>query len=146
MTSKEAIDRYLEKKTLIRKELINELYNILAGIGMDGIIKRNWDGRLGKIKVADYASSKTPEYRFYTFKEPGVLNKLQSGRIPSVNAEEYIMKNFSQCDQPELNFAQEARDTLMTVMGKSKEYKHVLDYTLKCINEIEKQKQDGENE
>ena len=110
MTSKEAIDRYMQKKTLIRKELIDELYSILVGIGMDGIIKRNWDGKLGKIKVADYASTKTPEYRFYLFKEPGVLLKLQSGRIPQTNAEDYILKNFSTYDAPDLNAENSAKD------------------------------------
>lgn len=145
MTSKEAIDRYMQKKTLIRKELIDELYNILVGIGMDGIIKRNWDGKLGKIKVADYAATKTPEYRFYLFKEPGVLLKLQSGRIPQNNAEEYILKNFSACEASDLEAENNAKDILINAMGNSKKYEHALNYALECINKVEDAAKNGDN-
>ena len=148
MTSKDAIDRYMQKKMLIRKELIDELNNILVGIGMDGIIKRNWDGKLGKIKVADYASTKTPEYRFYTFKRPGVLLKLQSGRIPQNNAEEYILKNFSACDAQNLEAEDSAKNILINALGNSKEYEHALNYALECIYKVEsetKESKDGDN-
>ncbi len=96
MRAYEAYLLYIERRDENKKRYAHDLESILKSLDMyETDVIRNHDGTIGQFRVL---IPKTPWYdpRIVFFRQlsNGDLSKLQSGRIPYKDTEEYLQKNF----------------------------------------------------
>ena len=142
MTVNETIEKYINDKVQLKKNLIADMQAILAEIGMDGDVVRKHDGRIGVIKVVDPSTDRLPEYRFYLYINNGQLARTQSGRIMKTCPEKYILKTFKPCPSVEDIPKEYVKNLLIDTMERArkkgnKRDQYALNYALKCMDKVD---------